>query len=511
VAILSTTTALDVDEELMNHAYDGDGDVTQEDDNVQPTAQVAGTAAPQTQSFTEHFQRDVLTGWEDSAGSRSLTVSTDGRRSTEGGPEGAYQYLYASTSLGNQRLLSKSNGSFNFSGEMSFTYDLKGQISTVDFGANGSTDITLGYNVLGSVATATNSAGLYTYSRDHEMRRVLTQGPISFMWTRWRYGLGRSPLEQANSLSKTEYIYLQGAPIAAVASTSLITSGKLYFLYPDRMGTPRKAQRAGTATVETRLVMDAWGKGFVVVDAGSSPQPFLDLRRHGQVQDPETTFVENGYRTLIPEVGQYTSPEPKHRQTIVRGMYGPQTYSFVAGRPLRNTDPDGRAMTLCDPWTQLFGRCGASVAGASPLAPLGAVITATAADIDGAAISAYILLRLASMQSASSSRDARERSIVLWGPVPLPFPAAAPDTCESDDECITGAEPCVAVGTVVAPGGGRDGYCIYHCPCQQIECFGAQENSVTAILGALIPTIGPSNFGDCPDEVSFGDPYLTCY
>lgn len=62
----------------------------------------------------------------------------------------------------------------------------------------------------------------------------------------------------------------------------------------------------------------------------------------------------------MPDVGQYTSPEPLHRSTIARGFYGPLAYSYAAGRPLSFTDPDGRFLIEDYYWwehqlTDMFG------------------------------------------------------------------------------------------------------------------------------------------------------------
>jgi RHS repeat-associated protein len=337
------------------YAYDGDGDLTREDDDVSPTSQVAATTAPQHEVYGEHVSRDVLTSWEDSGSARSIEVLiASGRRDTETGPTGKLTYNYIPfTGVGLEILRDKSNTSLTLSEERGFGYDALARMTAIDLGFNGSTDITLSYGPLGDVRTATSSGGVFTYVRDHEMRRVSTAGPTSVLRT-WRYGLGRVPLEEIQGLATTSWIFLGGVPIAAVASsTAPFPNGgnNLFYAYSDRLNTPRKVIRNNNiAGIERRLVMDPWSNGTVFTDFVSwGPQPSMSLRRPGQVQDGETGLVENGYRTLVPDVGQYTSPEPLHREAILDESYGPQAYSYARGRPLYFIDPDGRSAQSPDP------------------------------------------------------------------------------------------------------------------------------------------------------------------
>ena len=49
---------------------------------------------------------------------------------------------------------------------------------------------------------------------------------------------------------------------------------------------------------------------------------------------------DNGWRMYSPELGQYLSPDPRHR-TSVSQSHGPQAYAYAKGNPLRFTDPKG--------------------------------------------------------------------------------------------------------------------------------------------------------------------------
>jgi RHS repeat-associated protein len=50
-------------------------------------------------------------------------------------------------------------------------------------------------------------------------------------------------------------------------------------------------------------------------------------------------LIENRWRTYIPTLGQYTSPDPAHRSSVMTP--GPQAYAYASGRPLVMTDPMG--------------------------------------------------------------------------------------------------------------------------------------------------------------------------
>jgi RHS repeat-associated protein len=50
-------------------------------------------------------------------------------------------------------------------------------------------------------------------------------------------------------------------------------------------------------------------------------------------------LIENRWRTYVPTLGQYTSPDPEHRTSVM--MPGPQAYAYANGNPLRFSDPSG--------------------------------------------------------------------------------------------------------------------------------------------------------------------------
>lgn len=51
-------------------------------------------------------------------------------------------------------------------------------------------------------------------------------------------------------------------------------------------------------------------------------------------------LIHNRWRTLVPQTGTYTSPDPLHAASVRRHV-GPQGYSYASGRPTVLTDPNG--------------------------------------------------------------------------------------------------------------------------------------------------------------------------
>jgi RHS repeat-associated protein len=253
---------------------------------------------------------------------------------------------------------------FANSREVGIGYDVAGRMTALDWSNDGAIDVTFVYGPLGNVIAVGGSGGIRTSSYDAQMRRVKLVGPAGQTRT-WRYASGRAPLEEkfVNGSTTTTYetVYVAGAAVGQIATNN--TQGPtLHLLFNDRMGVTRKtATPAGTIT--RRVVMDIWGStnkaggNDVVVDASVNPAPSLGWRYPGQYVDPGG-IRNNGWRLFIPEIGQYTSPEPLHRISA-GALYGPHAYSYAAARPLRWTDPSGLYTVDEEAWGGDQARIGA--------------------------------------------------------------------------------------------------------------------------------------------------------
>jgi RHS repeat-associated protein len=139
------------------------------------------------------------------------------------------------------------------------------------------------------------------------------------------YGRDSELLEENENGFPIDYVYLDGRPVAE----NLPSSGKVYFLHDDRLGTPQLATDAGQNVV--------WGTthqpfGQTTLPSGTITQ---NLRFPGQYADAETEWNYNGFRDYVPALGRYIESDPI-------GIYGGiNTYLYANANPPRFTDPSG--------------------------------------------------------------------------------------------------------------------------------------------------------------------------
>ncbi len=140
------------------------------------------------------------------------------------------------------------------------------------------------------------------------------------------YGPGRN----------TEYIYLDGTPIAA------IRSGQIHEIETDHLGTPRAIVRPGTTpsadvTVwRWDLLGNTFGGDAPNEDADGDGTAFsFNLRYPGQYADVETGLNYNYFRDYEPGTGRYIESDP------IGLNGGPSSYSYVSAAPLRRVDRRG--------------------------------------------------------------------------------------------------------------------------------------------------------------------------
>jgi len=138
--------------------------------------------------------------------------------------------------------------------------------------------------------------------------------------------------------SRTEYIYLDGLPIAIARYAGTSTTAQLSYIETDHLGTPRLASDATTQAVQWRW--DLLQTSFGDHPATALVSGFeLNLRYPGQYFDAETELHYNRYRDYQPSTGRYVQADP----VGIRG--GIESYSYVGNRPMRLTDKTGLA---CD-------------------------------------------------------------------------------------------------------------------------------------------------------------------
>lgn len=314
--------------------------------------------SPQSQTFdysaTNH--PDALTEWSFDGVNHELTLHASGRRDEHTTFPGGVTYPYSYGHADGIELITLRNVSGSNPLDINVDYDTNnglslpalGTMRRIDYGDNGVYEVEhIGYAARGDIKTTdTNStSGVITHQRDELMRRwKKINGLVVTTNYRW-FGsqlidfYTQQPLSLGGGFNRDEYIYLGGAPIGAVHTDSTNTTPALSFLSPDGRGIPRRVLSTTSLAQSRRLVLDAWGKGSMLVDV-SGPGPDLPFRFAGQIADVETGLSENNWRMYLPDLGVYLSPDPMHKMSATM-LAGPQAFAYASGRPLVFADPLG--------------------------------------------------------------------------------------------------------------------------------------------------------------------------
>ena len=139
------------------------------------------------------------------------------------------------------------------------------------------------------------------------------------------YGQDGSLLEENDNGFPIDYVYLNGRPVAEI----LPSSGKIYYLHADRLGTPQGATDVGQNVVWSANYQPFGTTGLI---AGSITQ---NLRFPGQYSDGETDFNYNGFRDYMPNLGRYLESDP------IGLAGGLNPYLYANANPGSFTDPSG--------------------------------------------------------------------------------------------------------------------------------------------------------------------------
>jgi len=112
-------------------------------------------------------------------------------------------------------------------------------------------------------------------------------------------------------------------------------AGFLYYVHNDPLGTPQ-ALTDESGTVVWKASYDPFGKATVNEDPDNDGNRVtLNIRFPGQYYDNETGLHYNGFRYYSPETGRYLTSDP------IGLAGGLNTFLYVAGNPIRYTDPNG--------------------------------------------------------------------------------------------------------------------------------------------------------------------------
>jgi RHS repeat-associated protein len=196
------------------------------------------------------------------------------------------------------------------------------------FGSAGVT--TLAYNNANRLSSVSNSGGtLGSYVYDAFGNRFSkTTGTATALFTH----SGGALIAETTSGTATDYIYLNGRPLAMLTGTTFT------YLHDDNLGTPRVATNASQAVVWSASYLPF---GETRTTTGTFTQP---LRFPGQYADAESGFSHNGFRDYVPSLGRYVEADPigiyPNSGVVNTGM---NPYIYAGNDPLRTTDPTGLA------------------------------------------------------------------------------------------------------------------------------------------------------------------------
>ena len=162
-------------------------------------------------------------------------------------------------------------------GASSLTFTSSGNITAIG------TNPTFTYNKANQMATAVVSGTTSTYGYDAFGQRLKAQvGTGQVRVT--SYGLGNELLTESNSGTKTDYVWLDGFPVAAVQPAA----STINYIHTDRLGTPQKATNSSKTIVWT----GAYDPNGAVTPTTSIT---MNLRFPGQFVDGSGLY-HNGFR-----------------------------------------------------------------------------------------------------------------------------------------------------------------------------------------------------------------------
>jgi RHS repeat-associated protein len=289
----------------LDYAYDAA-------DNVQSIANIVTTANSQS------FGYDVLnrlTSATGNYGSFAWSYDKVGNRSTQTLGGAATTYSYAT---GSNRLASYTGGGIT---EI-LGYTATGNINSLKPGSNAATTTT--YNQANRLALVTTPAQSAAYTYDAFGQRLVKSQPGNPP-TLFQYAQSGELLEETFNGFPMDYVYLNGRPVAEI----IPSTGKVYFLQDDRLGTPQLATDSGQNVV--------WGTTYQPFGQTALPGGTLtqNLRLPGQYFDGETGFSYNLFRDYMPYLGRYLEADP------IGLAGGLNAYEFVLSNPPKLTDPTG--------------------------------------------------------------------------------------------------------------------------------------------------------------------------
>ncbi|HNQ75133.1 MAG TPA: RHS repeat-associated core domain-containing protein [Pseudothauera hydrothermalis] len=149
--------------------------------------------------------------------------------------------------------------------------------------------------------------------------------------TRFVYGMNGQLLHERGTSTnrRTQYLYLNGKPIAFVRNNGPGNGNALYHLHTDHLGRPERITNAAN-TIVWRARLAAFNHSVTLDQIGG-----YHLGFPGQYHDTETGFAYNIHRDYDPATGRYLQSDP------IGLNGGINTYAYAEGNPVMMADPLG--------------------------------------------------------------------------------------------------------------------------------------------------------------------------
>lgn len=314
VALPTYQRTYDLDGRLISYPVDLLGAVRTVSYNaaglVTKYTHTGGSNPAQYDQAFDYDTADRLTSFTLSGTTTTYVYDANGNRIQQTGPNVAYTYSQNSNRLTSATFAIPRNYSYDAAGNRTgdglytYTYSDRGRLAQV----SGNTQLNMYYNGLGQRVLKAGPGGSTSYIYDEDGHTI------------GEYAQG--------GLSSIETVYLGDLPIAVLAPQGY------FYVVNDHLSTPIVLAQPDSTTVWDWRSHDPFGNNSPVASSALSK---YDLRFPGQIADVETGLFYNYFRDYDPQMGRYVQSDPIGLEG------GINTYGYVGGNPISNSDMAGLA------------------------------------------------------------------------------------------------------------------------------------------------------------------------
>ena len=202
---------------------------------------------------------------------------------------------------------------------------------------------TMGYELRGRLATASQGGNVTTYAYDNAGQRVRkhnnqgTQNTVIFVYDPAGQLLGEY---DSTGAALREYVWLGNMPVAmfmpdpAQGANAATAPPLVYYIHADHLNTPRVLVDQSN-TMRWRWMSEPFGTTAPDTSPAGQAALTFNLRFPGQYFDSETGLFYNYQRDYIAGIGRYAQSDPIG---LAGGM---NPYAYVSGAPILYADPLG--------------------------------------------------------------------------------------------------------------------------------------------------------------------------